>query len=240
VIVPTGTVFFYDGATALGSSTLDNKGSATFGASALSVGQHSISASYAGTSDFEGSTSSPVQVTIMPFTGDFLVGVDPPSADVYMGDSATLQVLTAGTGGFNQKLSLSCSGLPAESSCTFSPDSMNSGSIDGVRGRATLTIQTSPPHKANIAHTTWHFPWQGALTSLAILVLPRRLRRRGILLLVLATVAAVAVIGCGSPGPITGGTPPGTYTVQITATASQLGQTLSHSVMVKLRVKAFN
>jgi len=55
---PTGTVTFLDGATTLGSGTLNN-GSATFTTSApLAVGTHSITAVYGSDATFAGSTSS--------------------------------------------------------------------------------------------------------------------------------------------------------------------------------------
>jgi len=46
------------------------------------------------------------------------------------------------------------------------------------------------------------------------------------------------VAGCGSPNPITGGTPPGTYQVAVTATAGTGGSTLTHSSVVTLTVKS--
>jgi hypothetical protein len=55
--VPTGSVSFRDGATALGSATLAN-GGASFTTSALGAGAHSITAAYAGASGFAASTSA--------------------------------------------------------------------------------------------------------------------------------------------------------------------------------------
>lgn len=45
--VPTGSITFMDGSTVLGAATLDANGNATFSASALSPGSHSIAASTA-------------------------------------------------------------------------------------------------------------------------------------------------------------------------------------------------
>ncbi|MGW2376645.1 Ig-like domain repeat protein, partial [Kitasatospora sp. NPDC001683] len=55
--VPTGTVSFFDGATLLGTGTLDPSGVATFTTSGLSVGSHALTAVYGGDTDFNGSTS---------------------------------------------------------------------------------------------------------------------------------------------------------------------------------------
>jgi hypothetical protein len=46
--VPTGTVTFLDGTATLGSATLDATGHATLSTSSLTVGSHSIQASYSG------------------------------------------------------------------------------------------------------------------------------------------------------------------------------------------------
>jgi uncharacterized repeat protein (TIGR01451 family) len=55
---PTGTVTFKDGATALGSGTLNGSGVATFTTPSLAVGSHSISAAYAGDASNSPSTSA--------------------------------------------------------------------------------------------------------------------------------------------------------------------------------------
>lgn len=56
---PTGTVTFFDGTTNIGMGTLSG-GVATLATSSLAVGSHSISAVYAGDSNFQGSTSNTV------------------------------------------------------------------------------------------------------------------------------------------------------------------------------------
>jgi hypothetical protein len=60
---PIGTVFFYDGATILGSATLDGTGHATIQTS-LFVGTHSLTASFFGVSGFAASTSDAAAVTV--------------------------------------------------------------------------------------------------------------------------------------------------------------------------------
>jgi hypothetical protein len=55
----TGTVTFYDGTTKIGSGQVTNN-AATLSISSLSIGDHSITASYSGDSNFEGSTSTPL------------------------------------------------------------------------------------------------------------------------------------------------------------------------------------
>ncbi|MFF1956030.1 Ig-like domain-containing protein, partial [Streptomyces sp. NPDC058220] len=62
---PTGTVSYFDGATLLGTSTLSG-GVATFSVSTLSVGTHSLTAVYNGSSSFITSTSPIDTQTVTP------------------------------------------------------------------------------------------------------------------------------------------------------------------------------
>ncbi len=60
---PNGTVSFYDNGTLLGSSALTRR-RATLRTSSLAVGNHSITATYAGNSNFQGSTSVSVSQVV--------------------------------------------------------------------------------------------------------------------------------------------------------------------------------
>jgi hypothetical protein len=57
---PTGTITFKDGSTTLGTGALNGYGSATYATSSLTVGTHSITASYGGSANDLASTSSPL------------------------------------------------------------------------------------------------------------------------------------------------------------------------------------
>ena len=61
---PGGTVTFPDGATRLATVPLDGSGTATFTTSALSLGSHSITATYSGDADFLGVQSAPYSETV--------------------------------------------------------------------------------------------------------------------------------------------------------------------------------
>jgi hypothetical protein len=58
-------VRFKDGATVLGMSTLNSKGTATFAISSLASGTHSISAEYEGNSPHVGSRSTVVEQIVV-------------------------------------------------------------------------------------------------------------------------------------------------------------------------------
>jgi uncharacterized repeat protein (TIGR01451 family) len=73
--VPAGSILFFDGATSLGSATLNASGKASLVVSTLGLGQHSITASYAGNSSDVATTSTaaPLYVTDLvkeDFLGD--------------------------------------------------------------------------------------------------------------------------------------------------------------------------
>ena len=72
---PSGTVTFSDGATWLATVPLDGSGTATFTTSALSLGSHSITATYSGDADFLGVQSAPYSETVAQ-TGTEVVVVE--------------------------------------------------------------------------------------------------------------------------------------------------------------------
>ena len=63
---PTGSVTFKDGATTLGSGTVDGTGHATLSTSSLTAGSHSISANFVGTGGYQNSSGNTTQVVNNP------------------------------------------------------------------------------------------------------------------------------------------------------------------------------
>ncbi len=72
---PTGNVTFRDGVTTLGTGTMNGSGVATYAISALSAGNHSITAEFAGDANYGGSTSNTViQVVVPVYTLTYTAG----------------------------------------------------------------------------------------------------------------------------------------------------------------------
>jgi titin len=101
---PTGTVTFKDGTTVLGTGTLNSSGQATFTTSSLFIGVHSITATYNGDANYNGSTSPPLIQTI----------VAPPSTeDVKVTGGGSISLTTGGSGTFGLVGKVSSADVPS-------------------------------------------------------------------------------------------------------------------------------
>ena len=229
-IVTNGTITFYDGSTALNTATLTSSGTAVYTASFSTSGAHSLTAVYSGyTGFYSSSTSAAVQETIDP--ADFSLSLDQSTATLTPGQSATVHLNIGSLYGFSQPLSLNCSGLPANTTCAFNPATLTQG-----QGETTLTIQTTAPHKANARPALATL----LLSAIALLFIPISSGSRNLTrftLFALAAISALGIAGCGSSSHLTGGTPPGTYTITVTA-ASSTGTAVTHSTTVTLTINS--
>jgi Bacterial Ig-like domain (group 3)/FG-GAP-like repeat len=238
---PTGTVTFSDGTTVIGTGSLA-AGVATFSTSALSVGTHNITAAYGGDTANAASTSSTFVITITAATpADFTISLSPSTGSVSPGSSATSTITITPSGGFSQAISLACSGLPADSTCTFSSPSVTPNGT--AASTSTLTIATDVK-TASLSTKPLRTP--GGATSLAmlagggslVLLLLRRRRKDPRLWLlqmglVAAFVFASAMIGCGNSASATNKTPTGTSQITVTATAGSMVHTATYSLTVQ-------
>jgi hypothetical protein len=226
VIPPTGTVAFIENSTTLGTGTVVS-GSATFQTSSLTVASHSITAQYSGDTNYLGSTSPAVTVTVGNAPGaDYAINFPSGSQTVKAGQPAPYTVNVTTTNGFGGTINFACpSGLPSLTSCSFNPMQVT---VSGNSGSTTLTIATTAP-------TTT--PPGGNLNSglltgggflalgLALIGIAGKKRGSKSAFLLLGVLALAAVLGsCGGGGgtpPVVHnpGTPPGTYTVTVSATS---------------------
>ncbi|MET0591474.1 MAG: Ig-like domain-containing protein [Polyangiaceae bacterium] len=93
---PSGNVEFRDGTTALGSVALSG-GTASYTTSALAIGDHAITAVYAGDDSFVTSTSASLTQTVSTIGATLAVSVS-PNPTVY-GQNATVTAIAAATNG---------------------------------------------------------------------------------------------------------------------------------------------
>lgn len=213
--MPTGSVTFLDGGTALGTAALNSSGVATLTTSSLAAGSHNLTASYAGDGGSSASTSPVLAETVNPAavqsTGGFSIAVA-GSTTVGVGRSANLTVTVTPQPGFNLPVDLSCANLPSESACTFGQHTIPAGG-----GTTTLEISTIAPH--DCGSSTPYF--LGAGFGLFLLPFGKRRRLRGLLVAFIALGTVGALTGCGACTDL--GTRPGAYTVRVVGTASGSG-----------------
>ena len=239
--VPAGSVSFYDGTSLLSTTTL-TRGNASYSTSGLSVGSHNITADFTPTANFSASTSNVVVQVIDAAT--FTLSAAPSSQALYTGEAATYTAtVTPGTE-FNLPVALSCSQLPANTTCAFSPATVNGG-----RWSSTLTVQTTAPATSTATSTTSASNSasgkRGAigLAGVLLLFIPRRLRRsrnawHALLFAFAFGAAFMAITACARPAPISGGTPVGLQTITITGTATNGSQSITQTTAVTLNVRS--
>lgn len=96
--IPSGSVTFYDGTTALGAADLDGAGVATFATNTLALGGHSITASYGGDDTFNASTSAALAQTVSAASASTTT-VSSSSSPVSYGTAVTFTATVTGGGG---------------------------------------------------------------------------------------------------------------------------------------------
>jgi len=232
---PTGSVSFFDNGNPIGSAAIGSTGVATFTTDALPVGTNAITAVYTGDAHFNGAKTQG-SVAITSLAPDFALSASPSSLTLQQGQTGVVTLALTANSAFSGTVTFTCSGVPAESSCSVNPASVSL--TEGQTGTATLVIATSA--KGGVYTANLDGSWRKAvggfsLAGLLFLVLPRRRRlsRAISLLAILAlSLATVSVIGCSGSGP--SGTPVGSSMVTVTATS---GST-SHSQSISLQVTA--
>jgi len=184
-------------------------------------------------------------------TGDFSIAASPSTLTIAAGQPAAFKVTLGGLNGFNSSVTLTCSGQPLGSTCSFSPASVMPASGGTVTSTMTIATSSSPYNPAvkmvknssgGIFAAVLPIP---ALGLLGLLVVGKgnrqglRGRKRfhyltgGLALLIVVGFLLVAG-GCGGGNAMgTNGTQRGMTTVMITGTSGSL----SHSTTVSLTVQ---
>ena len=201
------------------------------------------------TSNTTSTSIAQVLASTPPPNPDFAVSAAPGSNTVTQGQSAGYTVTVSPQNGFQNAVTFSCTGLPANSSCSFSPSTVT----PGTNAAATqLTIITTAPKSALSLPSSI---FAGAILALALVpfakvlrVNGRRLKPRWMLTVMLVLAFCILLLaGCGGlgsadsssnpppppPPPPSGGTPTGTYTVTVIGDSGSM----QHSTTVSLQVK---
>jgi uncharacterized protein (TIGR03118 family) len=186
-----------------------------------------------------------------PATGDFSIAASPSTLTIAAGKPAAFMVTLGGLNGFSSAVTLTCSGQPLGSTCSFSQPSVSPAS--GGTATSTMTIMTSssPYNPAGVmAKNTTGGIFAAVLPvptlGLVGLLIAGRGNRQGLrgrkrfhyltgsLALLIVAGFLLAAGGCGYNANSAGnGTQRGTTTVMITGTSG----TLSHATSVSLTVQ---
>jgi hypothetical protein len=186
--------------------------------------------------------SAPVALAGMGF--DFSVGLSGSSSQtVASGQAGSYTLVLSAMSGSQGTVSFQCSSLPSHALCVFNPGTATLAA--GTQSNEAVQISTGQSAAASVQAPAG--PWRAVPLVCCIFLLPLAGKRRRALsvfaLLALAVCfSAVACTSSGGGGGIGGGgggsggggnaTPPGTYSVQVTASANGV----QHAVTVTLTV----
>lgn len=250
-----------------GIVTLENSQGASLGsafvkdgAATLTLDQQisgNVYAVYSGSSGFRSSTAQAQASADASTLPDFTITASPTSLSLSPGQYGTVVLTIAPLNGFNQMVTLSCSGNPAASTCTFSPTTFTP--INGAAGTSSLQIATEAPSgkAANIAfpergfgqpsHTVYAIVVPGLFALVGLGALRKRSGLNTLSMLGLAallTASVVGLSGCSqlydyykhSPAP-NKGIAAGNYTVTVSAFSSNGASVTTHTLTIALAVK---
>jgi len=243
--VPTGIVgFLYDGVKGGGIATLDSSGAGSSSDRYLTPGTHTIQGVYQGDSTHAISRSNIITVNIV----DFTVTANPDTLTIAQGKSGNATLTVKSIGNYDEPVQLQCLNRPKNSTCKISEATVTPTS-DGVTTKVTITTNRSPIYSELQSNPPGKPGSSGPLTALAgsgfaglVLLLGLRGRKRltrlrswnsVLLAIVLIGTMLSLTSSCGFQNPKT---PPGSYTVKITATGAFDGMEIEHTTLIQVTV----
>ncbi len=202
-----------------------------------SQGSYTLSAEYPGDAVLGPSTGTTTLV-VGSANGDFTMDASPASATIKAGQAATFTITISPVNGMNSPVTFACGGLPAASSCAFSPASVTP---NGSPVSTTLTVSTTAASSAAVPFAGLR-PWSFMSWSLGIVfgfivmgvgARGKNARRYSVVFGCIALLLCLVSCGGGN-GPQqnpTTGTPSGASNITVTATSGS-----SHSAALNITV----
>jgi len=130
-------------------------GTATLTTSALTAGTHPITAVYTNSDgNFRGSRSASFNQVVR----DFTITATPSAQTISSGHQAIYSVTVTPISGLTGAIALSCSGVPANSTCSVSPSTDN---LQGAPVTSTVTLFANK----NVNHGTFTLTFTGTLVG---------------------------------------------------------------------------
>jgi hypothetical protein len=232
----SGTVTFKNGSTTIGTAAVTN-GSATFTTSFPSGGNQIIAAAYGGDANDAASSATLNQaVEALYSVGS---GSGPAALTVVSGQSVSTTLSVNAVSGFSGQVALSCTGLPALASCSFSPASVAvsaaaaaSSMLTVSTGAANTATAQEPAMPRNTIALACGLPLLGLLMLLPVARGRRLLLCLGFVLFV--SVTSLTGCGGGQSAPSSAiKTAPGSYTFNVVAASGAVTSTVSYSLTVQ-------
>jgi len=258
VPVPTGPISFYYysppttvpiGGSEAYSTTTDSNGNVALQATLtfVPIPDSIIGVTYNGDSNYPQALFSGPGAQITVTGTDFALIAGSPSITVSTpGAQGSVQLFIEGQSGYNGTINFSpasCTGLPRESTCSFSP-----GSVLGV-GATTLTVNTSGSHywamkeRHGAGHEIILLALGMPFAAFLLIGTPRRRTCRGAAVSILAGILLIG-LGCGGGssgggggGNTDPGTPPGSYVITVGATSGSGSSAITHTTTFTLVVQ---
>lgn len=217
-----------------------------------------VYADYSGSPSFRASVGQ-AQVTSNATTSlpDFTVTANPTSLTLSPGQYGTVVLTFTPQNGFDDMITLSCSGNPAPSNCTFSPTTLTPP-LDPTTKQpqpinSTLQITTQGAAGASVvwpasgSHIAFAIVLPGLLALIGLGTLRRRSGLNTLRVLGMVALLAATTLGLGAcaqrydylhhPPAKTSGIAAGTYNITVAAYSSNGATVTSHTLQVALTVK---
>jgi uncharacterized protein (TIGR03118 family) len=181
-----------------------------------------------------------------PAAADFTVQASAPTLDVTKAQAANDTITLTPENGFTGAISLSCSGLPANATCTFNPTSANITGTSAVTSALTISeSSTSAAIHTNSSNNLSNLLHKHSGVALAFLspftllafagFRKRSLLIRGSMLLAVVAGLTLTMSGCGSSDSSSSSqtTTPTTSQIMVNATAGSI----THSVPLTITLQ---
>jgi hypothetical protein len=184
------------------------------------------------------------QVAQVATVNDFAIQGTPATVKVSAGNEATytiqVQPSTSGAAGniFPDSVSLSCGTLPANAQCAWSGSNpvpnLNNGAVTRILNIKTAPHTTTPASLFRTGGPLYAL-WLpiGGLALLGGVSRRRRWLLAGLLTILLGTISFLPACSSSPNTSLSGGTPAGTYTVNINATSGTATRTTSVQLIVQ-------
>jgi uncharacterized repeat protein (TIGR03803 family) len=192
------------------------------GIATITATANGVAGSYTVTASTQSSTAP---ATFSLTNSDFKVSAGSASLTISPGSSAPDTISLTALGGFNGMVTFSCSGTPANATCTFAPPT-----VTPTAATASTTMTISVAQSAAV-----HWPAGGA-SVLACCILGLIVRRRRWIAIVASSLLAIGVLtmtGCGGSSSSSSPAGPSRSTITVTGTSGSVQRTTTVSVLIQ-------